>query len=324
MNKAEKNKQVIQIKVIGVGNGGLHTVTHMISRQVLGAEFICADTDAQALARCGSCRTLQLGVSGLGAANPSKGHLIAESSVDQIRKAIDGAQMLIIIAGMSGGTGTGAAPVIARVGKEMGILTVGLMTTPGDWVTGKRMRRAEAGLAELEPNVDSLIVLSLGELFEIIGDDHTENELFTHANDLMSAVVGGIAGVINVPGQMSFDFNRARSVIGRSGIAMMGTAVTTGPDRARIATERALACPLLKGNDLSGVKNVLVLVAAAKGSLELSESAIAMDTVKRSASPDANVICGSSYDDSLGEDIRVTVVAIGSIDHCPIRLPARR
>lgn len=194
MNKAEKNKQVTQIKVIGVGNGGINTVAHMISRQFLGAEFICADSDTRALARCGSCRTLQLGVSGLGAAQPSKGHLIAESSVDQIREAIHGAQMLFIIAGMSGGTGTGAAPVIARVGKETGILTVGVVTTPCEWEGGKRMQNAEAGLVELRSNVDFLIVLPLERLIEMLGNDLTQDEFLTEANDLLSAVVGGISG----------------------------------------------------------------------------------------------------------------------------------
>jgi cell division protein FtsZ len=195
MSNSDEIQNATRITVIGVGNGGVNTVKQMISRQLLHAEFICADTDARALARCGACRTLQLGASGLGAANPIRGRQAAELSVDQIRKTIDGAQLLFIIAGMSGGTGTGAAPAIARVGKEMGILTVGVVTTPCDWEGAKRMHNALAGLAELKSNVDSLIVLPLERLIERLGDDLTQDEFLVQANDLMSAMVGGIAGM---------------------------------------------------------------------------------------------------------------------------------
>ena len=219
--------------------------------------------------------------------------------------------MLFITAGMGGGTGTGAAPVIARVAKEMGILTVGVVTKPFDWEGGRRMTNADNGLAELEANVDSLIVVLNEKLLEVLGEDVTQDEAFAHANDVLKNAVGGIAEIINVPGHVNVDFEDVRTVMGEPGKAMMGTAVASGPDRARIAAEQAVACPLLEGIDLSGAKGVLVLITAAKGSLKLSESKLAMNTIRAYASPDAHVIYGTAYDDELGDDIRVTVVATG-------------
>jgi cell division protein FtsZ len=219
--------------------------------------------------------------------------------------------MLFITAGMGGGTGTGAAPVIARVAKEMGILTVGVVTKPFDWEGGRRMQNADNGLAELEANVDSLIVVLNEKLLEVLGDDITQDEAFAHANDVLKNAVGGIAEIINEYGHVNVDFEDVRTVMGEPGKAMMGTATASGPDRARIAAEQAVACPLLEGIDLSGAKGVLVLVTASKGSLKLSESRLAMSTINAYASPDAHVIYGAAYDDSLGDEIRVTVVATG-------------
>jgi len=301
-----------QIKVIGVGGGGGNAVEHMIERSVQGVEFICANTDAQALSRSAAHKTIQLGVSGLGAGSkPDKGRDAAEVAVDDIRHAIQGAHMLFITAGMGGGTGTGAAPVIARIAKEMGILTVGVVTKPFDWEGGRRMTNADNGLAELEANVDSLIVVLNEKLLEVLGDDITQDEAFAHANDVLKNAVGGIAEIINVPGHVNVDFEDVRTVMGEPGKAMMGTALADGPDRARIAAEQAVACPLLEGIDLSGAKGVLVLITAAKGSLKLSESKLAMNTIRAYASPDAHVIYGTAYDDELGDNIRVTVVATG-------------
>jgi cell division protein FtsZ len=305
-----------QIKVIGVGGGGGNAVDHMISRAVQGVEFICANTDAQALARSAAHKSIQLGQSGLGAGSkPEKGREAAELAVDDIRSAINGAHMLFITAGMGGGTGTGAAPVIARVAKEMGILTVGVVTKPFDWEGGRRMTNADQGLAELEANVDSLIVVLNEKLLEVLGDDITQDEAFAHANDVLKNAVGGIAEIINVPGHVNVDFEDVRTVMGEPGKAMMGTAVASGPDRARIAAEQAVACPLLEGIDLSGAKGVLVLITAAKGSLKLSESKLAMNTIRAYASADAHVIYGTAYDDDLGDDVRVTVVATGLSRH---------
>jgi cell division protein FtsZ len=301
-----------QIKVIGVGGGGGNAVEHMIARSVGGVEFICANTDAQALSRSAAHRTIQLGVSGLGAGSkPDKGREAAEAAEQDIRTAIEGAHMLFITAGMGGGTGTGAAPVIARVAKEMGILTVGVVTKPFDWEGGRRMTNADTGLSELEANVDSLIVVLNEKLLDVLGDDITQDEAFAHANDVLKNAVGGIAEIINVPGHVNVDFEDVRTVMGEPGKAMMGTAVANGPDRARIAAEQAVACPLLEGIDLSGAKGVLVLITAAKGSLKLSESKLAMNTIRAYASADAHVIYGTAYDDSLEDDIRVTVVATG-------------
>jgi cell division protein FtsZ len=301
-----------QIKVIGVGGGGGNAVEHMIGRAVQGVEFICANTDAQALSRSAAHKSIQLGSSGLGAGSkPDKGREAAEAAVEDIRSAINGAHMLFITAGMGGGTGTGAAPVIARVAKEMGILTVGVVTKPFDWEGGRRMTNADQGLAELEANVDSLIVVLNEKLLDVLGDDVTQDEAFAHANDVLKNAVGGIAEIINVPGHVNVDFEDVRTVMGEPGKAMMGTALADGPDRARIAAEQAVACPLLEGIDLSGAKGVLVLITAAKGSLKLAESKLAMNTIRAYASPDAHVIYGTAYDDSLGDHIRVTVVATG-------------
>jgi cell division protein FtsZ len=199
---------------------------------------------------------------------------------------------------------------------------VGVVTKPFDWEGGRRMSNADAGLAELEANVDSLIVVLNEKLLEVLGDDITQDEAFAHANDVLKNAVGGIAEIINVPGLVNVDFEDVRTVMGEPGKAMMGTAVAAGPDRARIASEQAVACPLLEGIDLSGAKGVLVLVSTAKGSLKLSESKLAMNTIRAYASPDAHVIYGTAHDDSLGEQIRVTVVATG-LSRQGVRRPAQ-
>jgi cell division protein FtsZ len=312
MIEIEEFNQGTQIKVIGVGGGGANAVEHMISRSVQGVEFICANTDAQSLSRSTAHKTIQLGVTGLGAGSkPEKGRNAAELALDEIRSAIEGAHMLFITAGMGGGTGTGAAPVIARVAKEMGILTVGVVTKPFDWEGGRRMSNADAGLTELEANVDSLIVVLNEKLLDVLGDDVTQDEAFAHANDVLKNAVGGIAEIINEYGNVNVDFEDVRTVMGEPGKAMMGTAVASGPDRARIAAEQAVACPLLEGVDLSGAKGVLVLVTASKSSLKLKESKEAMTAIKAYASPEAHVIFGAAYDEALGDEMRVTVVATG-------------
>jgi cell division protein FtsZ len=301
-----------QIKVIGVGGGGGNAVQHMINSGVKGVEFICANTDAQALRASSAHKTIQLGQSGLGAGSkPERGREAAEAAVDQIRENLEGCNMLFITAGMGGGTGTGAAPVVARIAREMGILTVGVVTKPFDWEGGRRMTHAEAGLAELEANVDSLIVVLNEKLLEVLGDDISQDEAFAYANDVLRNSVGGIAEIINVEALVNVDFEDVRTVMSEQGKAMMGTAKASGPDRARVAAEQAVACPLLEGIDMSGAKGILVLVTAAKGNLKLSESREAMKTISTVASPQAHVIYGTAYDDNLGDEIRVTVVATG-------------
>jgi cell division protein FtsZ len=312
MIEEETFNQGTQIKVIGVGGGGGNAVEHMICSAVGGVEFIAANTDAQALSRSTAHKLIQLGGTGLGAGSkPDKGREAAVAAEADIRAAIEGAHMLFITAGMGGGTGTGAAPVIAKVAKEMGILTVGVVTKPFDFEGGRRMANADAGLSELEANVDSLIVVLNEKLLEVLEDDISQEEAFEHANNVLKNAVGGIAEIINVKGEINADFEDVRTVMGEPGKAMMGTAMAAGPDRARIAAEQAVACPLLEGIDLSGAKGVLVLITAAKGSLKLKESKLAMETIRACASPDAHVIYGTANDDTLGDNIRVTVIATG-------------
>ena len=301
-----------QIKVIGVGGGGGNAVEHMINQGVQGVQFICANTDSQALGRSSSELQLQLGTSGLGAgAKPEAGRAAAEEAVDEIRNALEGAHMVFITAGMGGGTGTGAAPVIARVAKDMGILTVGVVTKPFEFEGNRRMKQADHGLNELEANVDSLIVVLNEKLLEVMGDDVTQEEAFAKANDVLKNAVGGISDIIHIPGLVNVDFEDVKTVMSEPGKAMMGTATAGGPDRATKAAEAAVACPLLEGVDLSGARGVLVLIAASKATFKLSESRNAMNTIRRYAAEDAHVIYGTAYDESLGDALRVTVIATG-------------
>ena len=301
-----------KIKVIGVGGGGGNAVDHMIAQGVQGVEFICANTDAQALNRSTAHHLIQLGNTGLGAgAKPEAGRAAGEEAVDRIREAISGSNMLFITAGMGGGTGTGAAPVIARVAKEMGILTVGVVTKPFDFEGNRRMKAADAGLAELEANVDSLIVILNDKLLDVLGDDVTQDQAFAHANDVLRNAVGGISDIIHIPGLVNVDFEDVKTVMSEPGKAMMGTAVAGGPDRAAKAAEGAVACPLLEGIDLSGARGVLVLIAAGRSTFKLSESRNAMNCIRRYAADDAHVIYGTAYDESLGDQLRVTVIATG-------------
>ena len=301
-----------QIKVIGVGGGGGNAVDHMIAQGVQGVQFVCANTDAQALNRSAAHELIQLGTTGLGAgAKPEAGKAAAEEAVDRIRQAIDGAHMLFITAGMGGGTGTGAAPVIARVAKEMGILTVGVVTKPFEFEGNRRMKSADAGLAELEANVDSLIVILNDKLLDVLGDDITQDQAFAHANDVLKNAVGGISDIIHMPGLVNVDFEDVKTVMSEPGKAMMGTAQASGPDRATKAAEAAVACPLLEGIDLSGARGVLVLIAANRNTFKLAESRNAMNCIRRYAADDAHVIYGTAYDESLGDQLRVTVIATG-------------
>ena len=308
----EEFDQGTQIKVIGVGGGGGNAVEHMIGQGVQGVEFICANTDAQALNRSSAQALVQLGVSGLGAGSkPDVGRGAAEDAAERIREAITGAHMLFITAGMGGGTGTGAAPVIARVAKEMGILTVGVVTKPFEFEGKRRAAQADAGVAELEANVDSLIVVLNEKLLEVMGDDVTQEQAFAHANDVLKNAVGGISDIIHVPGLVNVDFEDVKTVMSEPGKAMMGTAQAGGPDRANKAAEMAVACPLLEGIDLSGARGVLVLIAASKQTFKLAESRNAMNTIRRYAADDAHVIYGTAYDETLGDQLRVTVIATG-------------
>ena len=300
------------IKVIGIGGAGGNAVNHMIGRGVEGVEFIVMNTDKQALNRSLSDNTIRLGDQGLGAgANPQAGRTAAERHTEEIRSALGGANMVFLTAGMGKGTGTGASPVVAQIAKEMGILTVGVVTKPFDFEGARRMKAADHGLAELEANVDSLIVILNDKLLEVLGDDVTQDEAFAHANDVLRNAVGGISDIIHIPGMINVDFQDVKTVMSEPGKAMMGTAMAAGPDRANKASEAAVACPLLEGIDLSGARGVLVLIAANRANFRLSESRNVMNTIRRYAAEDAHVIYGTAYDDTLGDQLRVTVIATG-------------
>jgi cell division protein FtsZ len=308
----EEFDQGTRIKVVGVGGGGGNAVEHMINQGVQGVEFVCANTDAQALNRSSAHQLIQLGDNGLGAGGkPEKGKAAAEEAEARVRASLDGAHMVFITAGMGGGTGTGAAPIVAKVAKEMGILTVGVVTKPFDFEGPRRMKQADAGTSELEANVDSLIVVLNEKLLDVLGDDVTQDQAFAHANDVLKNAVGGISDIIHMHGLVNVDFEDVKTVMSEPGKAMMGTAQAGGPDRATKAAEAAVACPLLEGIDLSGARGVLVLIAANKANFKLSESKAAMNTIRRYAAEDAHVIFGAAYDETLGDQLRVTVIATG-------------
>ena len=308
----EEFNQGTRIKVIGVGGGGGNAVDHMIDQRVQGVEFIAANTDAQALNQSRADHVIQLGRSGLGAgAIPERGKEAAHEAEDRLREVLDGTDLLFITAGMGGGTGTGAAPVIAKVAKDMGILTVGVVTRPFDFEGSRRNKQAESGLSELEANVDSLIVVLNDRLLDVLGDDATQEQAFSFGNDVLKNAVGGISDVIRLPGLVNLDFQDVRTVMQEPGKALMGTAQAGGPDRATKAAEAAMACPLLDGINLTGARGVLVLIAASRNTFKLAESRAAMGAIKRLAHEDAHVIYGTAYDDSLGDQLRVTVIATG-------------
>lgn len=300
------------IKVFGVGGAGGNAIEHMIREGVNGVEFIAANTDAQALARNAASAKLSLGKTGLGAgAKPEAGKMAADAHRDEIRAALEGSHMAFITAGMGGGTGTGAAPVVAEIAREMGILTVGVVTKPFSFEGAKRMKSAEAGIAEFSKHVDSLIVILNDKLMEVMGDDADVDDCFKAADDVLKNAVGGIAEIITYPGLVNVDFEDVRTVMGEMGRAMMGSAAAEGVDRARIAAEQAVASPLLEGINLSGARGVLVNITAAKGNLKMKEVNEVMNTVKAFAADDAHIIFGAVYDELMGNALRVTVVATG-------------
>lgn len=300
------------IKVMGVGGAGGNAVEHMIREGVQGVEFIAANTDAQALLRNTAHVKVSLGKTGLGAgARPEAGKAAAEAHKEDIRAALAGAHMAFITAGMGGGTGTGAAPVVAEIAREMGILTVGVVTKPFSFEGGKRMKSAEAGIAEFGKHVDSLIVILNDKLMDVMGEDADVDDCFKAADDVLKNAVGGIAEIITYPGLINVDFEDVRTVMGEMGRAMMGSSVASGVDRARIAAEQAVASPLLEGVNLSGARGVLVNITASKGNLKMREVNEVMNTVKAFAAEDAHVIFGAVYDDLMGDALRVTVVATG-------------
>ena len=301
------------IKVIGVGGCGGNAVDHMINSGLTGVEFIAINTDSQALKRNLAKLQLQLGngvTKGLGAgANPDVGREAALEDRERIAELIDGADMLFITAGMGGGTGTGAAPVVAEVAKELGILTVAVVTKPFLF-EGKRVRAANAGIEALARHVDSLIIIPNEKLMQVLGDDVSMLDAFKAANNVLHGAVGGIAEVINCPGLVNVDFADVRTVMSEMGMAMMGSAEASGENRARIAAEQAVASPLLEDVNLAGARGVLVNITASS-SVKMREIHEVMNTIKAFTAEEASVIVGQVLDDSMGESLRVTMVATG-------------
>ncbi|HEX8962232.1 MAG TPA: cell division protein FtsZ [Rhodocyclaceae bacterium] len=305
----DKDPNPTIIKVVGVGGAGGNAVEHMIREGVQGVEFICANTDAQALRLSSAGVKIQFGP-GLGAGGkPEKARELALSERAAISEALDGAHMVFITAGMGGGTGTGAAPIVAEVARELGVLTVAVVTKPFEF-EGKRLRLAEEGLLELAQNVDSLIVILNEKLMEVLGEDVTMTDAFRSADNVLKNAVGGIAEIINVPGLVNVDFEDVRTVMGEMGKAMMGSATASGVDRARLAAEAAVASPLLEGIELSGARGVLVNVTASR-QLGMKEVKDVMATIRNYASPEATIIFGTVFDEGMEDQLRVTVVATG-------------
>ena len=301
------------IKFIGVGGCGGNAVDHMIDFGVQGVEFISINTDAQALQRNKAKIQLQLGTGvtrGLGAgANPEIGREAALEDRERIAELIEGADMLFITAGMGGGTGTGAAPVVAEVAKEMGILTVAVVTKPFMF-EGKRVRLANAGIEALSRHVDSLIIIPNEKLMQVLGEDVSMLDAFKAANNVLHGAVAGIAEVINCPGLVNVDFADVKTVMSEMGMAMMGSAVASGAERARQAAQQAVASPLLEDINLAGARGVLVNITAS-AHLKMREIHEVMNTIKSFTAEEATVIVGAVVDENMGEELRVTMVATG-------------
>ena len=300
------------IKVVGVGGGGGNAVQHMLTQEVSGVDFICANTDAQALSGSTAPTTLQIGsgiTKGLGAgADPQIGRDAALEDRDRIAELLLGSDMVFITAGMGGGTGTGAAPVVAEVARELGILTVAVVTKPFGFE--RRDAKAEKGIEELSQHVDSLITIPNEKLLDVLGADTSFLDAFGSANDVLLGAVKGIADLIIRPGLINVDFADVRTVMSEMGTAMMGTGIASGPGRARSAAEAAIRSPLLEDVDLNGARGILVNVSGGS-SLSIGEFSEVGNSIEEFASPNATVVIGMVIDESLGDDIMVTVVATG-------------
>jgi cell division protein FtsZ len=302
------------IKVIGVGGAGGNALNNMIRKSAQGqceVEYIAANTDRQALSQSLAEKTIQLGTTGLGAgARPEMGAQAANEAREEIAAALRGANMVFITAGMGGGTGTGAAPIVAEVSQELGILTVAVVTKPFSFEGARRMRNANAGLATLKNRVHSLIVILNDKLEEELGEDATMKECFEKADEVLFNACSGIAEIIYKPGVINADFEDVRTVMSERGTAMMGAAEASGPDRAETAASSAIQCPLLEGVSLKGARGILVNISATE-TLKQSEVRKAMETIRNFADTDANVVFGAVYDETMGDRMRVTVIATG-------------
>ncbi|MFZ1643361.1 MAG: cell division protein FtsZ [Candidatus Contendobacter sp.] len=311
-NKPEAKSEVI--KVIGVGGGGSNAVKHMLSASVERVEFICANTDAQALKTCGAPVTLQIGgniTKGLGAgANPDVGRQAAQEDCERIREVLQNTDMVFITAGMGGGTGTGAAPVVAQLAREMGVLTVAVVTKPFPFEGKRRMEVAMRGIRELGETVDSLIIIPNEKLLTVLGKSASLLDAFKAANDVLLGAVQGIAELITNPGLINVDFADVRTVMSEMGMAMMGTGRAVGDGRAREAAEAAIASPLLENVSLSGAKGLLVSITGGMD-MSIGEFDEVGNIIRELASEDATVVVGTTIDPEMHNELRVTIVATG-------------
>ncbi len=310
----DRDSQEAVIKVIGVGGCGGNAIEHMIDNNVNGVEFIVANTDMQVLKKSRAKTQLQLGAEltrGLGAGGkPETGREAALEDRERIAETIDGADMLFITAGMGGGTGTGAAPVVAEVARELGILTVAVVTKPFAF-ENKRMKLADEGVAELSKYVDSLLIVPNEKLIQVLGGKITVKEAYRAANGVLHNAVAGIAEVINGEGMVNVDFADVRTVMSENGMAMMGSAVASGENRARIAAEQAVNSPFLENVNLEGARGVLVNITSSADTFTMEEFYEVMNTIKSFTAEDASVFFGNVFDESLGDDLRITLVATG-------------
>lgn len=302
------------IKVVGIGGGGGNAIEHMMAENIEGVEFVCANTDAQALQRSSARTVIQLGeeiTKGLGAgANPEVGRQAAEENRDRIREALEGTDMVFLTAGMGGGTGTGAAPIVAEIAKELGILTVAVVTKPFAFEGRKRMRIADEGIKALSKYVDSLITIPNNKLLSVLGKNISLLNAFKAANNVLRGAVQGIADLITRPGLINVDFADVRTVMSEMGMAMMGTGIGTGENRAREAAEAAISSPLLEDVDFSGARGVLVNITAGMD-MSIGEFEAVGDAIKGFTSENATVVVGTVIDPDMTEEMRVTIVVTG-------------
>tara|TARA_B100001989_G_C24550255_1_gene473979 strand:- start:2841 stop:4046 length:1206 start_codon:yes stop_codon:yes gene_type:complete len=310
----DENQQVANIKVIGIGGGGSNAIDHMINEKVAGVTFLCANTDLQALQRSKAHMNVQLGeeiTKGLGAgANPDIGRQAACETKEQIKQSIEGADMLFITAGMGGGTGTGGAPVVAEIAREMGILTVAVVTKPFLFEGKKRMDFAMGGITELRKHVDSLIIIPNNKLLSVLGKSVTLLSAFRAANAVLQGAVEGISNLVTLPGLINVDFADVRTVMSEMGMAMMGSGNAKGEDRARCAAEAAISSPLLEDIDLSGAKGVLVNITAGSD-MSIGEFEIVGDTIRDFTSEQATVVVGTVIEPDMQDEMKVTIVVTG-------------
>jgi cell division protein FtsZ len=310
----EDHSEEAIIKVIGVGGGGGNAVEHMVSQTIEGVEFVTANTDSQALRNSSADVTLQLGADvtkGLGAgANPEIGRCAAEEDRETIKQALQGADMIFIAAGMGGGTGTGAAPVVAEIAKEMGILTVAVVTKPFPFEGKKRMNYADQGIEFLSKSVDSLITIPNEKLLKVLGPGTSLLDAFKAANNVLLGAVQGIAELITRPGLINVDFADVRTVMSEMGTAMMGSGTASGDDRAQEAADAAISSPLLEDVDLAGARGILVNITAGMD-ISIDEFETVGNAVKAFASENATVVVGAVIDMDMTDELRVTVVATG-------------